>query len=211
MKKYSLLVFDWDGTLVDSKGLLIESLQKTAVYFNYPIPEITTIRKHFGLTIEEMLKNLFPKEDQPELIAKFHNYFSKENIAINLFPGAIEILNYLKQSGFILAIATNATRIKLDASLDMARIKNLFAATCCPEDAAPKPAPEMLLTLIEKLAFMPQDTLMIGDTTVDMQFANNAEVDALAVCYGNHRKDQLAAFNPIDFIGDIRELKNILQ
>jgi phosphoglycolate phosphatase len=210
MKKYSLLVFDWDGTLFNSKDLLIEALQKTASDFNYQMPEVTTISKYFGFTVDDIIQHLFPKGNHTELIAKFYDHFiTEENIVKNFFSGTIETLNYLKQRGFILAIATNAARIKLNASLDVANIKNFFAATRCPEDAAPKPAPDMLLTLLEELRFIPQDVLMIGDTVTDMQFAKNAAVDALAVCYGNNKKDQLAVFNPINFIDDIQELRYI--
>lgn len=210
MKKYALLVFDYDGTLVDSEGLVIESLQKTAADFGYPMPEASAISEYFGLNLENVLLHFFPDGKQPELAARYYSYYSEENLAKNLFAGTLETLNYLKQRGFLLAIATNTARKKLDASLAIAKIKNLFLATCCPEDAAPKPAPDMLLKLLEKLNILPQEVLMIGDTIYDMQFAKNAAVDALAFCHRCRKKEQLAAFNPVGFIENIQELKYIL-
>jgi len=210
MKKYSLLVFDWDGTLVDSEGFAIEALQKTAADFNYPVPEISAIRECFGLKLENLLQQFFPKENQTELAKTFYKYFSEEDLTTNFFAGALETLAYLKQQGFTLAVATNRARAKLDTALDMANIKNLFATTRCPEEGAPKPAPDMLLTLLEELNIDPYNALMIGDTVFDMQFAQNAAVDAMAACYGHHRKDQLAAFNPVGFIENIQDLKYIL-
>ena len=110
-----------------------------------------------------------------------------------------------------MAIATNKSRARLEIALDMAKIKNLFATTRSPEDGFPKPHPDMLITLLDELMYDPKDTLMIGDTIFDMQFAQNAKVDALAVCYGHHKKEQLAAFNPVGFIEDIQDLKEILN
>lgn len=212
MKKYSLLVFDWDGTLINSKGLLIESLQKTASDFGYQVPDVATISRYFGLTVDATLWHLFPsRENHAQIIARFHKYFiTEKNIVKNLFPGTLETLNHLKERGFTLAIATNATHSKLDASSDFAEIRDLFTLIRCPEDAAPKPAPDMLSTLLEELRCAPQDALMVGDTVIDMQFAKNAAVDALAVCYGNGKREQLAAFNPANFIDDIQDLKYIL-
>ncbi len=210
MKKYSLLVFDWDGTLVDSEGFAIEALQKTAADFNYPIPTTEEIREFFGQKLETLLQQFFPQDRQAELAQKFYQHFTEEELVTRFFTGTLETLRYLKQQGFILAIATNRARTKLNMALDTTNIKGLFTATRCPEDGAPKPAPDMLLTLLDELDTPAQNALMIGDTIFDMQFARNAAVDALAVCYGHHRKEQLAAFNPVGFIENIQDLKHIL-
>lgn len=210
MKKYSLLVFDWDGTIVDSESFAIEALQKTAVDFHYPIPATAEIQGCFGLKLENLLQQLFPAEKQADLISTFYSHFTEEKLATRFFTGALETLSYLKDQGFILAIATNKSRPKLNAALTAAKIAYLFTATRSPEDGAPKPAPDMLLTLLAELNIHAQNALMIGDTVFDMQFAQNAAVDALAACYGNHKKEQLATFNPVGFIEKIEELKYIL-
>lgn len=210
MKKYPLLVFDWDGTLVDSEGLAVESLKKVADELGYPVPTDAVIRRHLGLSLEVMRERLFPEETRSTFFEVAHKHFSEEKLGTNFFAGAIETLKHLKGQGFILAIATNRPRAKLEIALALAGIEDLFIATRCPEDSVPKPSPDMLLTLLEELEHHPQNTLMIGDTVFDMQFAFNAKVDALAACYGYHRKEQLAAFNPVGFIEDIQELTAFL-
>lgn len=210
MKNYSLLVFDWDGTLVDSEGLAVESLQKVANDLGYPMPSTTTIREHLGLNMEVIRERLFPQETHSTFTQVAHKYFSEEKLGSNFFTGAIETLTHLKAQGFTLAIATNRPRAKLESALAMANIENLFSATRCPEDGTPKPHPDMLLTLLEELEHNPQNTLMIGDTIFDMHFATSANVDAVACCYGYHSRKQLSAFNPVGFIDDIQELKEFL-
>lgn len=210
-KDYKLLVFDWDGTLINSEDLTIESTQKLASDIGYPVPKPSDIRKHFGLLLEDMLYQLFPEEDKKKLTKIFYNYFSEKKLATNFFEDAIETLVYLKDQGFDLAIATNRTRKKLDESLQIAKIKDLFKTTKCPEDGPPKPNPFLLLTILKELKKEPEETLMIGDTIFDMQFAKNADVDALAACYGHHDKTQLAAFKPVGFINKITDVKSFLN
>lgn len=211
MKNYNLLVFDWDGTLVDSSGLVVESTQKAALDLGYAVPTATEIGKHFGLSLKTIQQQLFPEADYDIFNEVFHRYCNEEKLATYFFPGAIETLAHLKEQGFTLAIATNKSRARLEIALNMAKIKNLFAATRSPEDGFPKPHPHMLITLLDELIYDPKDALMIGDTIFDMQFAQNAKVDALAVCYGHHKKEQLATFNPVGFVEDIQNLKEILN
>lgn len=210
MKNYPLLVFDWDGTLVNSEGLAIESLQKVADELGYPALSEIVIRQHLGLSLEVLRERLFPEETHATFSATAHKHFSEEKLATYFFAGAIETLTHLKGVGFTLAIATNKPRAKLEMALAMANIEDLFAAIRCPEDGAPKPHPHMLLTILDELGHNPQNALMIGDTIFDMHFASNAKVDALAACYGCHKKEQLAAFNPVGFIEDIQELAEFL-
>jgi phosphoglycolate phosphatase len=211
MKNYKLLVFDWDGTLVDSKGLVVESLQKAAEDLDSVVPTTAEIDKYFGLSLGTIHQELFPNTSYETFVKAFHSHFTEEALSTYFFPGAIKTLNHLKDKGFTLAIATNKPRTKLKLALDMAKIKNLFATTRSPEDGLPKPNPNMLITLLDELMYEPKDALMIGDTIYDMEFAQSAKVDALAACYGHHSKEQLAAFNPVGFIEDIKDLKKILK
>ncbi|MEI8054458.1 MAG: HAD-IA family hydrolase [bacterium] len=210
MKNYNLLVFDWDGTLVDSSGLVVKSTQKAAMDLGYAIPEAEEVRKHFGLSLEAIHQQLFPEANYSVFSEAFHHHCNEEEPSDYFFAGAIETLTHLKECGFTLAVATNKQRSRLEIELNMVKIKNLFSATRSPDDCFPKPHPDMLTTLLDELMCEPKDALMIGDTTFDMQFAQNAKVDALAVCYGHHKKEQLAVFNPVGFIENIRDLKSIL-
>lgn len=211
MKNYNLLVFDWDGTLVDSAGLVVESVQKAALEFGCIVPEASEISKYIGLNLEVIQQQLFPTVSYAAFCKVFHSYYNEEKLASYFFSGTIETLTHLKEQGFVLAIATNKPQAQLEIAMNRANIKNLFAATRSPDDYFPKPHPDMLITLLNELMYEPKDTLMIGDTTFDMQFAQSAKVDALAVCYGHHKKEQLASFNPVGFVEDIKDLKKILK
>lgn len=212
IKNYSLLVFDWDGTIVDSEGLAVESMQQTAKELGYPIPPSKLIHENFGLSIEKVAENLFPDQKyQPIFSQIFFKYFNEETLATYFFEHAIETLIQLKNQGFTLAVATNRPRAKLNSALTTANIEHIFTTTRCPEEGAPKPDPNMLLTILEELNHDPHNTLMIGDSVFDMQFAKNANVDALAVCYGHSKKEQLANFKPVGFVEKIKDLKTILK
>jgi len=213
VKNYSLLVFDWDGTLVNSEALAVNCIQKAAANLGYPVPEAATIQQHFGMCLEGICEQLFPEKSLAlfDEIFSVHDCLYEENQNGDLFEGTIETLTHLKQQGFTLAVATNKPRARFEIDLTLSNTRELFSATRCPEDGEAKPHPHMLMTLLEELKHHPQDTLMIGDSIFDMQFASNANVDALAACYSQNKKELLAAFNPVKFISDIQELKHILN
>jgi phosphoglycolate phosphatase len=211
MKNYNLLVFDWDGTLADSAGLFVELMQKAAADLGYTIPSVAEINKVFGLNLELVQEQFFPTVNYKVFQDIFYKHYSEEHFTSYFFAGAIETLTDLKAKGFDLAIATNQGQAKLEAVLEKTKTKHLFTATRCPDNSFPKPHPEMLLTLLDELSYEPEDALMIGDTVFDMQFAQNAKVDALAACYGHQNKEQLAKFNPVGLLEDIRDLKKVLN
>ncbi|MDR1139334.1 MAG: HAD-IIIA family hydrolase [Rickettsiales bacterium] len=209
MKDYKLLIFDWDGTLVDSEDLLVESIKKTAINFDCIISEVE-INKYIGLSLKTIHQQLFSTIKYPIFCKVFYQHYNEDRLGAYFFTGAIATMNHLKEQGFTLAIATNKSRAKLEMVLDKAKIQHLFAATQCPDDGFPKPNPKMLITLLDELNYEHEDALVIGDTIFDMQFAQNAKVAALAACYGYHTKEQLAVYNPVGFIDDIQDLKKVL-
>lgn len=213
LKKYSLLVFDWDGTLVDSEGLVTTTIQNTARDLGYEEPSEEILHKYFGMDLDKFYQILFPKHKKnfPEFLRRFYLNFTEEKLAGNFFDGAIETLEYLKNCGFTLAVATNKSEKRLEAALNLSQTKNLFSTTRSQGNHPPKPNPSMLLDLLEELEYDTQDALMIGDSTFDMEFAKNAQVDVLAACYNESKKQLLSNFNPIGFIEDITELKNIFK
>lgn len=211
MKKYDLIVFDWDGTIIDSVDFAIESIQKAASDLGYPGATKSQIAEYFGLPLATIHKALFSKPSLEDFTKKFFSYYTEELLATHFFPGAIETLNFLKQSGFELAIATNKPKAKLFFALEKANIKSLFTAIRTPEDGYAKPDPRMLIELLKEIDADPSTALMVGDTTFDMEIARGANVDAVAACYGHHPKEKLAEYNPVVFINDIRELQKILK
>ncbi len=210
MKKYSLLVFDWDGTLVDSQGLAVTSVQRAAEDLGYPAPPAEEINSCFGLELMEMLEKLMPQSNLLQLAEKFYHYFSEDELSNGFFDNVVENLIYLRDNNFILAIATNRAKVRLERALEVTGVRSLFSATSTADEYGAKPNPAMMWALLNGLNVKNSETLMIGDTIFDMQLASNAGVDGMAVSYGHHSREQLAAFNPIGFIDTIGELRNLL-
>jgi phosphoglycolate phosphatase len=209
MKNYSLLIFDWDGTLVNSIGFIADCIEHTARKLNLDIPPRDAILTSIGLPFENMIASLFTSVDFSSFKQTFFNYYTGDKKESNFFIGAIETLKYLKTRGFSLGIATNKSRSQLNNTLTQYKINHLFSETRCPEDGFAKPNPWMLQDIMDKLLIDPKDVLMIGDTIYDMQFAQNAGVDSLAVTYGSHTREKLLPYNPVAYIDDITKLKNL--
>lgn len=205
-KDYKLLIFDWDGTLMNSEFCIVNALQATGRELNFPIPTSAAIHNTIGLPVLDSMRKLFP-EAVPEVAADIYrkHYFSSDENEC-FFEGAHETLCKLKQNGYKLAIATNKSRRGLDHAIQRLQLEGFFEAIRCGDDGFAKPHPDVLSSLLTKTDVVARDALMIGDTIYDMQAAANAGVDALAVTYGVHSKEQLLTCNTVGCIDDIRQL-----
>jgi phosphoglycolate phosphatase len=211
MKKYKLLIFDCDGTLVDSNDLVASCAQDIARELQIPIPDISIIRAGLGMLLKDFCEHVFPNYDWQIIRDMFYRYYTPENLAKHFFHGALETLVTLRHQGFILAMATNTSRAKIEAMLTQANSTQLFATLRCGDDGCTKPDPQMLYGLLDELGIKKEDALMIGDTHYDMQLAKNAAVDVLAVAYGHESPDMFAAYKPIGYLNDIRELQDMFK
>lgn len=209
-KKYKLLVFDWDGTLMDSMGHIVRSAQATARELSLEVPDIERVRQGIGLISVDFIQFLFPQSNIDEATNIFYKYYEKSGDREQLFAGTLETLEKLRQKGYTLAIATNKNRESLYERLNHYKLTHLFAGIRCGDDEVSKPDPEVLRGLMKDLGVTPALMLMIGDTEFDMQVAMNAAVDALAVSYGIQSKAHLLKYNPIGCIDDIRDLQKVL-
>jgi len=198
---YSLIVFDWDGTLMDSQARIVDCLQAGFVDAGQPPPSRAAAADVIGLGLDEAMARLWPAADvaQRQIVADHYrrHFLGDHPTPTALFPGAVETLDWLRAQGYLLAVATGKSRRGLDLSLAQTGLAGYFQATRCADESFSKPHPQMLLELMDALGAEPARTLMIGDTEYDLQMAANAGTGALAVCYGVHAPERLRALGPL--------------
>jgi phosphoglycolate phosphatase len=196
-----LLVFDWDGTLMDSEARIVTSMQQAFAAIGRPPPPADAVRSVIGLGLEEAISRLpsiEPGEPLTEIITAYrHQYLIANTTPTPLFAGAEALIRSLHQRGRLLAVATGKSRRGLDQALEQSGLGPCFHATRCAEETASKPHPDMLLELMDELGVRPSETLMIGDTDYDLLMAQNAGVRALAVGYGTQPASRLLALEPL--------------
>ena len=211
--RYSLIVFDWDGTLLDSASGIATSIQEASREMGIEVPSRERARHVIGLGLMDALRHAvpdLPEKSYAEFAERYRKHFLAREEAMNLFPGVPELLAELTQSGHSLAVATGKSRQGPDRALHASGLGVHFAATPCADETSSKPDPTMLLELMGELSREPRELLMIGDTSHDLDMATNAAVDAVAVTYGAHPADQLHAKSPKGVVGSIEELRQWL-
>jgi phosphoglycolate phosphatase len=208
--RYSLIVFDWDGTLLDSAGGIVECIQEAARDLRLPVPARETASHVIGLGLHDSLRAAVPTlpEDQyREFAEAYRRHFLARQGSMALFPGVRELLQDLHAAGYRLAVATGKSRRGLDHALDSTALRRYFAASRCADETNPKPHPAMLLELMAHFAAAPGQSLMVGDTSHDLEMARSAGVDAVAVTYGAHPGDALRALAPRACVASVPELR----
>ncbi len=208
-RRFDLVVFDWDGTLVDSTEHIAASIQAAATDLSLPIPDNRQARYIIGLGLLDAMKYLFPgleSERYGDVTARYSYHFLAGNHLIHPFAGAVEMLEQLHAAGYVVGIATGKSRRGLDRSLDECGLARFFHITRCADEGFPKPHPGMLQHLMDEVVAPPTRTLMIGDTTHDVSMAHNAGTAAVAVSYGAHEKDALLAARPLACVDSVAEL-----
>jgi phosphoglycolate phosphatase len=207
---FELIIFDWDGTLMDSEARIVDSMQDAFGDLGMPSPTPEQIRDIIGLGLREAVHTLLPEQDEgtrSALVGRYRaRYLDAEGTPTPLFPGAYAVVDELFRRGYLLAVATGKGRRGLEQALRRSGLAPLFHSTRCPDEAHSKPHPDMLEQIMDELGVPPGKTLMVGDTAYDMQLARNAHVHALAVCYGVHERERLMAYGPLDCVADIRDI-----
>jgi phosphoglycolate phosphatase len=208
-KQFPFLVFDWDGTLADSTADIVGALEASCVDLRIPVPADGGAREVIGLGVGEAIARVAPglsAQDHSRFAERFRHHYLTADATIPLFAGVTEMLADLVERGFLLGVATGKSRRGLERSLAQYGIAERFAATRCADEGFAKPHPDMLLTLMERTGHSAEKTLMIGDTTHDLQLARNAGVAAVAVAYGAHRHGELSALSPLTIAHSVAEL-----
>ena len=206
--RYRLLVFDWDGTIIDSASTIAECIRLAAADLALAVPTVEQARHVIGLGLHEALRQAVPDlrpERTSEFVARYRVHFLAREDTMDLFDGMRNLLQELHQTT-ILGIATGKSRRGLDRALDATQLKGYFQASRCADETHPKPHPAMLLELMAELDVEPQNMLMIGDTSHDLEMARAAGVDALAVTYGAHAEGGLRACGPRACVASVEEL-----
>ena len=213
-KRFDLLVFDWDGTVVDSAGHIVESLQAACQDVGQPVPSAERARYIIGLGMADAMAYLLPdlaKSEYARLAERYRFHYLAGDHRIALFDGIREGLQQLHAHGFLLGVATGKSRRGLDRALQDSGLRPFFHLSRCADEGFPKPHPEMLIYLMDMLGVDPQRTLMIGDTSHDLEMARAAGVAGLAVTYGAHEAAALQACVPIACMASAPELIAWLQ
>ena len=213
-RRFELLVFDWDGTLIDSAGAIVASLQMACLDLGLPVPSEERAQHIIGLGLNDAMAYVLPgvaPEVYPRVAERYGHHFRLRDPHTPLFPGAEQALYSLREAGFLLAVATGQSRRGLDRALDQTGLRTVFHATRCGEESASKPDPGMLTDLMDIFGTGPEQTLMIGDTTHDLQMAINAGVAGVAAAYGAHPRAQLAALRPLACMDQPQDLWHWLK
>lgn len=212
-RRFDLLVFDWDGTLMDSAGVITASLRAACRDLGLAVPSEERARYVIGLGLNDAMAHILPGVDAalyPRVAERYRAHFLELDSGTALFPGAAETITALHESGFLLAVATGKSRRGLDRSLRTTGLERYFHATRCADEGHAKPHPGMLQGLMEGLGVAGARTLMIGDTTHDMEMARAAGVERLGVAYGAHARDALLDYAPLACVEDFESLRQWL-
>ncbi|MGZ8967541.1 MAG: HAD family hydrolase [Gallionella sp.] len=213
-KRYDLIVFDWDGTVMDSTAVIAGSIQMACRDLALEIPSDAMARHVIGLGLQQALRYAVPTAPEAmyePLVARYRHHFLAQDGAIPLFAGARETIAELHRAGYLLGVATGKNRNGLERALTSSDMKSYFHATRTAEQTASKPDPTMLFELMEELDVAASRTLMIGDTSHDLLLAQNAQVDAVAMGHGAHPAEQLRTFNPLALVDNFAQLNAWLK
>jgi phosphoglycolate phosphatase len=199
-RRFDLIVFDWDGTLFDSTMLIVRCIQAACRDIQVAVPSDEAAAYVIGLGLHDALQHAvpgLPPERYPELGARYRHHYVASQHELVLFEGTLAMLTALRARGHLLAVATGKGRKGLDEALAHAQLQGMFDSTRTADQTASKPHPLMLLQLMDELRVPPERTLMIGDTTHDLQLAKNAGTPRVAVSYGAHGTEAFAQFEPL--------------
>ena len=212
-QQIELVIFDWDGTLIDSQANIVQCLQWMIRDCDLPERNEDELSNIIGLGLYEALNTLFPEsdpQDYPQMVDRYRYHFFSSDPSVP-FPGAKEVLSHLSNNDYLLAVATGKGRRGLDKALDNTGFGQWFHATRCADETRSKPHPQMLEEILDELGIEPQRAVMIGDTEYDLQMAKNAGVHGIGVSYGVHDNERLQQCEPVAIIDEIGALLNWLN
>jgi phosphoglycolate phosphatase len=210
---FDLIAFDWDGTLFDSTGIIVRCIQEAVRDVGGTVPSDEAAAYVIGLGLMQALAHAapdVPKERYALLGERYRHHYVRQQNRISLFEGVLPMLQSLRERGHLLAVATGKSRHGLDEALHSVELQGRFHGSRTADETAGKPHPRMLQELMAEFGTVPQRTLMIGDTTHDLQMALNAGCASVGVSYGAHEPHGFAALQPRAVVHTVDELQRWL-
>ncbi len=213
-RRFDLIAFDWDGTLFDSTGLIAQCIQEACRDLGLAVPSTTDAAYVIGLGLTDALLHCapgLPEARYPELGRRYRHHYSAKQHELVLFEGTLTMLQALKARNHWVTVATGKSRKGLDEALASSQLQGLFDGSRTADETTSKPHPQMLHELMREFGAEPARTLMIGDTTHDLQMARNAGVASVGVSYGAHESAGLLVLEPLALVHSTQALHEWLQ
>lgn len=207
---YRIIIFDWDGTLVDSTARIVDAMQLASAHVGMPRLSDYSIQQIIGLGLPEALKRLWPEitVEQSQLMRTNYsaNFSFHSKVHVDFFSGAHDFFAQLQGLGYVLAVATGKTRKGLDEMLDGMNVRDIFAITRCADETTSKPDPHMLEEILSELNLTSDQALMVGDTSFDLDMAKAIGMDSVGMTHGAHESEILLASGPKSLCHSLNEL-----
>lgn len=213
VRRFDLIAFDWDGTLFDSTAAISRSIQLAVADVGGTVPSDEQASYVIGMALMPALAHAapdVPQEKYTDLANRYRYHYLKQQEQITLFRGVLPMLAALRERGHWLAVATGKSRRGLNEALQQAELRGVFDSSRTADETAGKPHPLMLQELMAELDVPPQRVLMIGDTSHDLQMAQNAGCAGVGVAYGAHDGAALTAYAPLHIAHDVADLTDWL-
>lgn len=211
---YQLIIFDWDGTLMDSAQKIANCIQIAARDMGYDVPSDDRTKSIIGLGLKQAIGVLFPdlnNQDLDVLVSRYKYHFMIDDTRQDMFLDVERGLQELNDAGALLAVATGKSRTAMTRVFNEIPFEKYFVTTRCGDESRSKPHPQMLHEILDYTAIDPKNTIMVGDTTYDMEMAHNANVHGLGASYGVHTEQQLRDAKAIDVLGSFTDILHWLQ
>lgn len=211
-KPVELIIFDWDGTLFDSVGQIVASLQFAAQQFEQPLTD-DAAKSIIGLGLPEVAQILFPKvpELHDDILKCYGDHYIEHSKDDQWFAGVAEMLQDLDAQNIKLAVATGKSRKGLDRVLRQTKSRDLFTVTRAASETKSKPDPLMLSEILQYTGVSANRAIMVGDTSYDLEMAKNIAMPRVGVSYGVHSVEVLQSFKPLSIAHDIAALHHFLN
>lgn len=215
LEKYKVVVFDWDGTIMDSIAHIVMCVQQASIANALPVPDESSVRNIIGLSLPEAFQVLYGPEYSNEFERFRDNYKAQyvinDDVTLPIFDYVPELLATLSERGIKLSVATGKGRRGLDNALARSELSHFFAWSRTSDEAQSKPAPDMLLQTASYFNVSPQECIMIGDSIHDLNMAKNAGMDSIGVSFGAHSKEVLMQAEPLAVLDNYKKALAWLQ
>ena len=213
MRRFDLIAFDWDGTLFDSTAIIVRSIQEAVRDVGGTVPSPRDAAYVIGMGLMPALAHAapdVPKDKYPLLNERYRHHYLQHQDDLSLFDGVLDLLHALRARQHLLTVATGKSRAGLNQALDSVELHHLFDGSRTADETAGKPNPQMLQELMSEFDVAPERTLMIGDTTHDLEMAHHAGCASIGVSYGAHEPSSFDRWSPLFIAHSVAELRDWL-